>query len=117
MDDYKITINNSEWDIKFVEYILVEDKNSKNTFEIQEVDNYEPQQNEEILGICDNDNKVIAVATEDVSDNEIKTTLLHELVHAVAKEYNIDIPEVVVEEIGKIMFKTYCRLNSTNEKQ
>lgn len=100
MEDFSIKINDTKWSVKFVDSIeVIQTETNKNTLCVKDVgvEEYAEVCKDSPLGICDNDNKVIVVATD---NNEIRTTLIHEVIHAVSHEDNIAISEDVVEDIA-----------------
>lgn len=92
MKDFKINIGKHKWDIKFVDYIKVEKDNALNITNAPIL-----KEDNNVCGVCDYDNKVIAV----IDDDEVNTTLAHEIIHAVSYEYNMNITENNTEEIAK----------------
>lgn len=101
MKDFCIKIKDNEWQIIFADNVIVRESEGKNTFHCSDLIDIDYP--ESVYGICDNDNKIIAISTDDVDENEMRITLLHEIVHAISHEYDVDMDEYKTEEIANIL--------------
>lgn len=87
-----IMVNNSDWDLRFVEPYSNMLKRSDGTY---------------TLGVTDNSLKCVFIA-DNLSDEMMDRVILHELCHVHALEYNYSIP-IEIEEIVCDFLSLYGR--------